>query len=92
MRIANGLILLCLTVLLIGCGKQLEVRPVTVTKTVIEKVSPPAELLANCAEPSVDRLQTTGDLEALAVDALVALTFCNKDKERLREWQEEELQ
>lgn len=78
--------LLCLTVLLTGCGKRLEVRPVVVTKTVVEKVKPPTELLEPCPEPNLDVLETTGDLERVAIDALVALTFCNKDKERLREW------
>lgn len=75
--------------MLTGCGKQLEVRPITVTKTVVEKVHPPEELLKPCAEPDLDTLETTGDLERIAIDAIVSLTFCNKDKEQLREWQSE---
>lgn len=87
-HIASGLTLLCLMVLQTGCGKRLEVRPITPTKTIIEKVQPPAELLADCPEPGLEGLETTGDLEAFAIDAIVALTFCNKDKERLRGWTE----
>lgn len=60
--------------------------PITITKTVVEKVKPPTELLEPCPTPDLDQVGTTGDLEAVAIDALVALAFCNKDKEQLREW------
>jgi len=74
--------------LLIGCGKRLEVRPVVVTETVIEKVQVPAELLEPCPEPDLDEVKTTGDLEGVAIQALTSLSLCNQDKVRIREWQE----
>lgn len=88
-RIALGLTLICLTVLLTGCGKRLEVRPVTVTKTVVEKVQPPAELLEPCPIPDLDQVRTTGDLEAVAIEALQAAKCGNDDKAAIREWQSE---
>ena len=88
LSIVSGLMLICLTVLLAGCGKRLEVRPVVVTETVIEKVQVPAELLEPCPEPGLDAIKTTGDLERVAVEALGSLSLCNQDKVRIREWQE----
>lgn len=61
---------------------------VPVEKVVIEEVKVPAALLEPCPEPDLASLETTGDLERIAAEAIVALTFCNKDKERLREWNE----
>lgn len=75
--------------LLTGCGKQLEVRPVTVTKTVIEKVQPPAKLLEPCELPDLASIKTTGDLERVAQDALAAARCGNEDKAAIREWQSE---
>jgi hypothetical protein len=74
---------------LTGCGKRLEVRPTIVTETRVEKVQVPAELLEPCAEPDLDQLETTADLERVAIDAIVALVFCNADKTAIREWQSE---
>jgi hypothetical protein len=37
----------------------------------------------------VDDLETSGDLERLALEALSALDTCNEDKEKIRAWQEE---
>ena len=87
--IMNGLALCCLMVLLAGCGKQLEVRPVVLTKTVIEKVTVPAELLEPCEEADLDSLRTTGDLERAAIRALAAAKCGNEDKAAIREWQSE---
>lgn len=61
---------------------------VPVEKVVIEKVEVPDELLNPCPEPDLAALTTTGDLERVAAEAIVALTFCNKDKERIKEWNE----
>jgi len=91
-HIVNGLTLICLTVLLTGCGKRLEVRPVTVTKTVVEKVQVPANLLEPCELPELDDVQTTGDLERVAQEALAAAACGNADKSAIREWQEEEVE
>jgi len=74
-------------VLLAGCGKQLEVRPVTLTKTVIEKVNVPAELLEPCKRPDLDTIKTTGDLERVALEGIAAVRCGNEDKAAIREWQ-----
>jgi len=76
-------------VLLTGCGKRLEVRPVTLTKTVIEKVVVPAELLKPCEEPDLDTIETTGDLERVALEGVAAARCGNEDKAAIREWQSE---
>lgn len=86
-HIASGLILLCLTVSLTGCGKRLEVRPVVVTKTVVEKVDVPTFLLEPCEVPELDTVETTGDLERVAQEAITAAVCGNKDKTAIREWQ-----
>lgn len=90
-HIASGLTLLCLTVLLAGCGKRLEVRPVTLTKTVVEKVVVPSNLLEPCAVPGLYDVQTTGDLERVAQEAISATVCGNEDKAAIKEWQEEEV-
>lgn len=77
---------------LAGCGKRLEVRPVTVTRTVVEKVEVPAALLAPCPEPDLDTLETTGDLERVALEGIAAARCGNDDKQAIREWQEAEIQ
>lgn len=79
-------------VLLTGCGKRLEVRPVTVTKTVVEKVEVPVALLEPCELPDLASINTTGDLERVAQNALSAAACGNADKAAIREWQEEELE
>lgn len=89
--IVSGLTLLCLTVFLSGCGKRLEVRPVTVTQTVVEKVEVPAGLLQECELPELDDIRTTGDLERVAQEALSAAACGNADKQAIREWQESEI-
>jgi hypothetical protein len=86
-HIVSGLILLCLTVSLTGCGKRLDVRPVVLTKTVIEKVNVPSNLLEPCALPELDDVETSGDLEAVALEALAAARCGNEDKAAVREWQ-----
>lgn len=91
-HIALGLTLICLTVLLAGCGKRLEVKPVVLTKTVIEKVALPSNLLEPCSLPSLDGVRTSGDLENVAIQALAAARCGNEDKAAAREWQEEEIQ
>jgi hypothetical protein len=87
--IVNGVILVCLMALLTGCGKRLEVRPVVVTKTVVEKVQAPSQLLEPCDMPDMAPLKTSGDLERVAQDALSAAACGNRDKASLREWQSE---
>ena len=77
--------------MLTACGKQLEVRPIVTTKTVIEKVEVPAELLEPCMLPELDGVETTGDLEKIAQDALAAARCGNADKAAIREWQTEEI-
>lgn len=84
----RGVILLSLPALLIACSGQPEVIKVPVTRTVVEKVYPPSELLVACPAPELDSLETSGDLEAAASDALIALTKCDADKRKLREWAE----
>lgn len=79
-------------VLLTGCGKPLEVRPVTITKTVIEKVEVPSNLLEPCALPELDGVETTGDLETIAQESLAAAACGNADKAAIREWQAEEIE
>jgi hypothetical protein len=76
-------------VLLTGCGKRLEVKPIVTTRTVVEKVQVPEQLLDECEVPQLDDVETTGDLERVAIDAIVSLTFCNEDKAAIREWQSE---
>ena len=39
----------------------------------------------------MDSLETNGDLEARALEALSALDLCNEDKKKIKEWQEGEL-
>lgn len=75
--------------LLTGCGKRLEVRPVTITETVVEKVQVPANLLEPCPMPDLASINTTGDLERVAQDALSAAACGNADKAAIREWQSE---
>lgn len=73
---------------LTACGKRIDVRPpITLTEIVVEKVQVPAELLAFCEEPDLDAVETTGDLERVAVDAVASLASCNVDKAKIREWQ-----
>ena len=73
--------------LLTGCGKQLEVKPVTLTRTVIEKEKVPAELLKPCELPDLETVATTGDLERVAQAALQAARCGNEDKAAIKEWQ-----
>ncbi|TFH46052.1 MAG: hypothetical protein E4H01_10685 [Lysobacterales bacterium] len=54
---------------------------------VIEKVKVPDELLEFCKEPSLDPLETTGDLERIAGEAVANLAACNVDKARIKAWQ-----
>lgn len=70
-----------------ACGNSPKIIRVPVETTVYEKVQAPTELLEPCPLPELDSLDTNGDLERVAVEAIVALTFCNKDKERIKEWQ-----
>lgn len=87
----RGVTLLCLTALLIGCGpRKLDVIRVPFETTKIEKVRVPDELLRQCRTPNLDQLETSGDIERVAIEALGSLEACNKDKERIRIWQEAE--
>ena len=89
-HIVNGLTLVCLMVSLTGCGKRIDVQPpIRITETVYEKVQVPAELLAFCEEPDLDKIETTGDLERVAIESVASLASCNVDKAKIREWQSE---
>ena len=89
-RTLSGVGLLCLVVLLTGCAtRKPEVMRIPVTTTVIEKITTPAALLEPCPEPDLDYLETTGDIESVAIKALASLTACNEDKEKIRAWQED---
>ena len=95
MRILNtvsGAILLCLLALLTGCASDPEVIRVPVETTVVEKVTVPGNLLEPCERPSLDSLETTGDLERVALEALEYGDCGNADKEAIREWQAEEVE
>lgn len=48
---------------------------------------PPAELLQDCPEP-LGRVVTNADMAKQNLDLKLSLRACNKDKERLREWVE----
>lgn len=88
-NIKNGLILLCLLVLVSACAtKPPQVIRVPFKETVIEKVQVPAELLEPCKRADLDTLETTGDLERVALEAITYLEACDQDKTRIREWQE----
>jgi len=86
----SGAMLLCLLVLLPACAtKPPEVIRVPFETTIVEKVRIPAELLEPCREPDLDAVETTGDLERVAGEALASLVACNADKAAAREWQSE---
>lgn len=86
----RGVLCLSLMVSLSGCGKSTPaVIRIPVTKTVIEKVKTPDELLRECARPSLADLETNEDLERILGEALVSLDTCSEDKRKIREWQEE---
>ena len=72
-------------------AKPREVIRVPFETIKIEKERVPSELLEPCAEPDVDVLETTGDLERVALEALAGLRCGNADKAAIKEWQEEEL-
>lgn len=87
-RMLLGVILPCLVVLLAGCAtRSPEVIRIPYPVTVIEKVQVPEELLRRCRSPNLDALDTTGDIESVAIGALASLATCNEDKERIRTWQ-----
>ena len=77
-------------VLLGACAtKPPEVIRVPYETTVIEKVHVPSELLEPCPEPVLDTLETTGDLERVALEGIAAAKCGNADKAAIREWQSE---
>lgn len=78
--------------LLTGCGKQLEVRPIVTTKTVVEKVEVPSNLTEPCQLPELDDVTTSGDLERIAQEALAAAACGNDDKAAIRKWQRTEIE
>lgn len=87
-----GVTLLFLLVLLIGCATpKPDVIRIPFETIVIEKVRVPDELLRQCRSPNLDSIETTGDIEGVAIEALASLETCNQDKERIRAWQEVEL-
>ena len=64
-------------------------KPVILTNTVIEKVNVPSNLLEPCEVPELDDVETTGDLERVALEAISAAACGNKDKAAVRQWQSE---
>lgn len=88
LSIANGLTLLSLLALLIGCGApNSNVIRVPVETVRVEKVKVPDALLEPCTLPDLDSLETTGDMERVANEALEAARCGNEDKAAIREWQ-----
>ena len=86
-----GVTAISLLALLIGCGtSQPQIIRVPFERTVIEKVRTPEELLRQSRTPDLDSLKTNGDLETRLGEALISLETCNKDKARIKEWQEAE--
>lgn len=59
---------------------------IPVEKIVIEKVFVPAELARPCPGPTLDAIDTTGDVEAIAIEAIAALKVCDQDKAGIRKW------
>lgn len=69
-----------LALFLISCAS----KP-PVVKTEILRLTPPAELLAACPEPSLQG-ETYRAIVAHALDIKQALRRCNADKQALRDW------
>ena len=89
-RIASGVTLLSLLVLLTGCATcEPEVIRIPYETIRIEKESVPAELLKPCSEPDLATLKTTRDLERAALSGIAAARCGNEDKAKIREWQSE---
>jgi len=87
----SGVILLFLMALLTGCGKAApEVIRVPFETVRIEKVRVPAELLRPCRVPAMVLLETTRDLERVAIQAIASIADCNADKAAIEAWSEEE--
>jgi len=86
----RGLTLLFLLVLLQGCSSSApEIIRVPYERTIVEKVYAPEALLEPCAVPDLVALETNKDIETALGEAIVSLETCNKDKERIREWEAE---
>jgi len=91
-RTLLGVTLLFLMVSLVGCATpKPDVIRVPFETIVIEKVGVPDELLRQCRTPNLDSIETTGDVESVAIEALASLETCNQDKERIRAWTKEQL-
>lgn len=89
-RIMSGLTLFFLLVLLQGCSSSApEIIRVPYERTVVEKVQAPEALLEPCLVPDLVALETNKDLETALGEAIVSLETCNKDKERIKDWQAE---
>lgn len=74
---------------LTGCATPApEVIRIPIEITVIEKVYVPTELARHCPGPNLVTIETSGDIEGIAIEALVALNLCNQDKAGIRAWQE----
>lgn len=88
-HIKLGAMLLCLMVWLPGCSttKPPQVIRVPFETIKIEKQVVPDGLLEPCQPPELEPLETTGDLERLANEALAAARCGNEDKAKIREWQ-----
>ena len=77
----NGVALVCLTMLLIGCAATKP--PATQTKVVHDK--PPAALYPECAEPVVS-FDTDEDLAEAFYAMRQALTECRAGVQALKSW------
>lgn len=79
-RLALGLLSLCL----LPCA-ACSARPTIVTVPVVERLTPPPELLRETARPRWTG-RTNADLVEYALDLAAALDACNADKAALRAW------
>lgn len=68
--------------LVMACGACTTARPVA------QLITPPADLMADCPEPSSDAA-TNEELVNRFLDMRGALRRCNADKQALRTWSEE---
>lgn len=75
----SALILLCLMMLLAGCGttkeKLIPVQPVPL----------PPQLTADCPQPDIPEKMDWGDMPQLLIDAMNSIAKCNLDKKAIRE-------
>jgi hypothetical protein len=77
----RALMLLCLSLLLMGCGNP-------VIKTEVIKQYPPEVLLKACTQPRFTGT-TYGDAVLYIPELTAVIDQCNQDKQALRSWTEQ---